>query len=234
MAPPRRTPTTGNWLVDALPARARDALPLEHCEGQLKDVLFEQDEPIRHVAFPTTAVCSIVTVLGQGGPIELATIGKEGMVGVPVFLGASSTNARGFIQVAGDYLRLPTRAFRQAIDNGGPLHGLVQRYSQALFTQIAQNVACNRAHPVDRRCARWLLQTADRVGKDEFPLTQEFLGQMLGVRRATVNAAARALQEAGLITYRRGRITIEDRAGLEAASCECYAIIFREFERLAP
>jgi CRP-like cAMP-binding protein len=176
----------------------------------------------------------MVTVLDDGGPIELATVGNEGVVGVPVFLGASSTNARGFVQIPGEYQRLPARAFRQAIDNGGQLHGLVQRYSQALFTQIAQNVACNRAHPVEQRCARWLLQTADRVGKEEFPLTQEFLGQMLGVRRATVNAAARALHDAGLITYRRGLITILDRAGLEAASCECYAIVAREFERLTP
>jgi CRP-like cAMP-binding protein len=234
MAPGRRRPDTGNRLLDALPAKARDALPLERCDGELKDVLFEQDEPIRHVVFPTTCVCSMVTVLDDGGPIELATVGNEGVVGVPVFLGASSTNARGFVQIPGEYQRLPARAFRQAIDNGGQLHGLVQRYSQALFTQIAQNVACNRAHAVEQRCARWLLQTADRVGKEEFPLTQEFLGQMLGVRRATVNAAARALHDAGLITYRRGLITILDRAGLEAASCECYAIVAREFERLTP
>jgi len=197
-------------------------------------MLFEQDEPIRHVVFPTTCVCSMVTVLTDGGPIELATTGNEGMVGVPVFLGASSTNARGFVQVPGEYLRMTARAFRQAVDNGGQLHGIVQRYSQALFTQIAQNVACNRAHPVEKRCARWLLQTADRVSGNEFPMTQDFLGQMLGVRRATVNAAARTLQDAGLIVYRRGLITVTDRPGLEAASCECYFVVAREFERLTP
>jgi CRP-like cAMP-binding protein len=234
MAPPRTKTQTGNRLLDALPAKARDVLRLERCDAQVRDMLFEQDEPIRQIVFPTTCVCSMVTVLENGGPIELATIGNEGLVGVPVFLGASATNARGFVQVAGEYLSLSASAFRKAIDNGGPLHGLVQRYSQALFTQIAQNVACNRAHPVEQRCARWLLQTADRVGRKDFPLTQEFLGQMLGVRRATVNGAARALQDAGLITYRRGEITIEDRTGLEAASCECYAIVAREFDRLTP
>jgi CRP-like cAMP-binding protein len=234
MAETRTKAATGNRLLDALPAKARDALPLERCDGQVRDLIFEQHEPIRHVVFPITAVCSMLTVMHDGVGIELATIGNEGFVGVPVFLGASSTNARSFVQVAGEYLRMPARDFRQAIDNGGRLHGLVQRYSQALFTQIAQNVACNRAHAVEERCARWLLQTQDRVGGDQFPLTQEFLGQMLGVRRATVNAAARALQEAGLITYRRGVITIVDRAGLESAACECYGVVAREFERLTP
>jgi CRP-like cAMP-binding protein len=234
VAPSRRKPTTGNRLLDALPGKALSALPLEHCDAGLRDLLFEQNEPIQYIIFPTTCVCSMVTQLDNGGAVELATIGHEGMVGVPVFLGASSTNARGFVQVPGQYLRLRSRAFRQAVDNGGPLHGLVRRYAQALFSQIAQNVACNRAHAVEQRCARWLLQTADRVGTDEFLLTQEFLGQMLGVRRATVNAAARALQDAGLITYRRGRITITDRPALEAASCECYAVVAREFERLTP
>lgn len=176
----------------------------------------------------------MVTVLEHGGAVELATVGNEGLVGVAVFLGASSTNARAMVQIPGEYLCMRARAFRQAIDSGGQLHGLVQRYSQALFTQIAQSVACNRAHPVEQRGARWLLQTADRVGSKEFPLTQEFLRQMLGVRRATVNTAARALQDAGLITYRRGWITIENRDGLEDAPCECYAVVAGEFEHLTP
>jgi CRP-like cAMP-binding protein len=153
-------------------------------------------------------------------------------VGLPVFLGAESMPQRAFGQVPGFAYRMGAGAFRAAVASDGALVPLLNRYTQAMFVQVAQTAACNRVHPVDRRCARWLLQTHDRVGEDAYMLTQEFLAQMLGVRRPSVNAAARTLQEAGLIKYVRGRIRILDREGLESASCACYGIIHREFDRL--
>jgi CRP-like cAMP-binding protein len=149
-----------------------------------------------------------------------------------VFLGARSIPGEAFCQVAGRALRVPAEALIREASTRGPLHDLLQRYTQALFNQVAQTAACNRAHSIDERCARWLLITHDQVGADRFPLTQQFLAMMLGVRRAGVNAAAGILQRAGFVRYRRGVITVTDRPGLESAACACYRIVRDEFERL--
>jgi len=159
-------------------------------------------------------------------------VGNEGMVGVPVYLGAMQMAGQAFVQVPGRAWRLPAGVLREEVRRGTALAGMLGRYTQALFTLVAQASACNRKHPVERRCARWLLLTHDRVAGDEFELTQLFLSQMLGVRRATVNEAAARLQERGLIEYQRGRMRIVDRAGLERAACVCYAIIRDEFDRM--
>ena len=173
-----------------------------------------------------------MTYLKDGASVEMATVGLEGMVGLPVFLGTDTMPSRAFGQVAGDSLRITTAAFTAEVKRNGPLVRVLNRYTQALFNQVAQTTACNRVHLVEQRCARWLLQTHDRVGSDRFSLTQEFLAQMLGVRRTGVSAAAGLLQKAGLIRYARGRITVLDRPGLESAACECYRVIKREFDRL--
>lgn len=233
---PRRSKRTGNRLLDALPSRERDQVlsDLEEVSLQVKDRVWEQNEAITHVLFPRSGVVSITTMMSDGQVVEIATVGNEGMVGVPVFLGVSSMNAQAFCQVPGAAWRMESVALREQVAKGGGLHRVVELYAQALFTQIAQTTACNRLHSIEERCSRWLLETHDRARSDVFPLTQEFLAQMLGVRRATVNVAAGALQRAGFIRYRRGRITIVDRVGLESSSCECYAVVRSELERLLP
>jgi hypothetical protein len=163
---------------------------------------------------------------------ETGTVGREGFNGVPVLLGADRVSGRSLVQVPGRGIRMASGDLRTAADRLPALRALLQRYSQALFAQMAQSVACNRAHPVDERCARWLLMTHDRVDGDTFPLTQEFLAQMLGVQRPTVSTAQSMLQRAGFIRYSRGHVTVADRAGLEQAACPCYSIVRKEFERL--
>jgi CRP-like cAMP-binding protein len=196
-------------------------------------VVFREQEPIERVLFPLAGVFSLLSTEPQDQVVEVATVGREGFVGLPVFLQARLTSAhRAVVQVPGRALAMSAPAFMELGSSGGALQTALQRYTQALITQIAQNAACNRAHSVEQRCARWLLMTHDRVDGDRFDLTQEFLAQMLGVGRAAVNGAAQTLQDAGCITYSRGRLTIVDRARLEAASCECYAVIRQEFDRL--
>ncbi|HKZ04721.1 MAG TPA: Crp/Fnr family transcriptional regulator [Methylomirabilota bacterium] len=225
---------TRNRLLAKLPPRdrARLAKEIEIRPLALRDVLYEPDEPISTVFFPLSGVMSIVIDLTGTTPVEVATVGNEGLIGVPVFLGASSIPMRSFAQIAGHAACLKATAFRREIDSGGPLRNLVQRYTQALMHQVAQAVACNARHVIQQRCARWLLMTADRVESDSFALTQDFLAQMLGVRRAGVTAAARSLQSEGIIDYHRGQITIKDRRKLELASCECYRKVQEEYERL--
>lgn len=224
----------GNELLALLPEAEYERLAphLEKIVIALREVLYEANKPIKYVFFPLNGVMSIVAVMEDGRLAEVATIGKEGMVGMPVFLGAEQTPSLAFSQVAGEALRLNVSEFRKQVKDGGALTMVLHRYTQALFTQIAQSAACNRLHSIEQRCARWLLMTHDRVGADEFPLTHEFLGQMLGVRRATVTGVANTLHKAGLITYRRGKITVQDRKGLEGASCECYKVIRDDFDRL--
>ena len=237
MPQPTSTDDTGrdrNFILAAVPdkeyAQMRDRL--EPVELGIKDMIYQADEPIGHVYFPTTAVLSMIAqVDGQAG-VEVATIGREGMAGLPVFLGASTSPDLAFAQIRGRALRMPAGEFRDLANGAGAIQALLQRYTQAFFVQLAQGSACNRLHNLHQRLARWLLMTHDRVGQDEFLLTQEFMAQMLAVRRATVTEAAGRLQQAGLITYGRGIITIVDRAGLEAASCECYQIIADEHARL--
>ena len=211
---------------------ARVADHLEAVSLEVRDLMHDIDQPITHVYFLNSAVVSIISVMADGNAVETATIGYEGMVGLAVFHHTDRTVAQAFCQIAGDAMRMPTEAFRSVIRHAPALTSLLHRYTQAMFTQVAQASACNRLHPIRQRCARWLLQTHDRAGRDDFVLTHEFLAQMLGVRRASVSEVASAFQQAGLIEYADGRITVASRAGLEQATCECYGIITREYDRL--
>ena len=222
-----------NRLLAALPRNEYYRLlhNLEKVSLPLKDILYEANGRIPHVFFPLNGVVSLV-IMESGFTLELGTIGNEGMVGIPVFLGAERSPTRAISQVPGDALRMETKVFQEEMKLGGRLYGLVQRYTQAMINQISQSTVCNHRHAVQKRMCRWLLMSHDRVGTDEFQLTQEFLAQMLGVRRPTVTAVAGNLQKAGLLTYHRGRMTILDRKGLEAASCECYEVVAKELDRL--
>ncbi|GAB4195880.1 MAG: Crp/Fnr family transcriptional regulator [Coleofasciculaceae cyanobacterium] len=224
----------GNKLLAALPREEYKCLwpYLEPISLPFKQCIHEPNEPIDYVYFLNSGVASVLTVLTDGGIVEVATIGNEGMVGTPVLLGTTRFPAEVIAQIPGDALRMRVDVFKRQVVPGSSLHNLLLRYTQALMNLLAQSVACNRLHSVEERCCRWLLLTHDRVESDEFPLTQEFLAQMLGVRRASVSQVAAILQKAGLIRYHRGRLRILDRQGLEAGSCECYQIIKEEFNRL--
>jgi CRP-like cAMP-binding protein len=222
----------GNHLIDALPPAERERLftNVTPVTLDIKRVLFEPGQVIRAVHFPISGVISLVTPLEDGNIVEVATVGNEGIVGVPLRQGGS-LSVRAISQVAGSTLRVDADAFLAEVARGGALRELVQNYLQALFGQIAQAAACNRLHTNEERLSRWLLMSHDRVGMDQFEITHEFLGQMLGSRRATVTLSAGVLQAAGLISYRRGRVTIIDRPGLEEVACECYGVIRQVFQR---
>jgi CRP-like cAMP-binding protein len=226
-----------NRLLRALPPAEHERLIADSTREAfgLKQVLLEPGEAIHTVYFPRSGVVSLLTRMDDGSSIEIVTVGNEGIVGVPVFLGARGMGARDFyqVQVPGEMIAMSVGAFLKA-SRRDPLRALVQRYIQALFTQVTQQVACNGLHSIEERCSRWMLSTHDRVGSNEFPLTQEFLAQMLGVRRASVTLAAGVLQRAGFICYSRGQVAIIDREGLENVSCECYRIVRTEFNRLLP
>jgi CRP-like cAMP-binding protein len=227
-------PIGENRILAALPEVDRQRL-LAHLEPvplALKQVLSAPHAPITHVYFPLSGVVSLLTVTEVGEAIEVATVGNEGLVGLSAFLDADSSPGQAIVQIAGDALCMPADALRAETLAGGALQTLLHRYTQGRLTQLAQGAACNRLHAMPARCARWLLMTHDRVGIDDFPLTHQFLAQMLGVRRATVTVAVGSLQRANLIRYRRGHITVIDRHGLEGASCACYRIIRDEFDRL--
>jgi CRP-like cAMP-binding protein len=198
---------------------------------KLKQILWEPNRPIEAVYFPIDAVASILA-LAEGHTVEVGTIGNEGFVGLPVFLGATSSPGRALVQVAGQGVRLDLAVFRREAHRAGRLRQLLERYTQAFMTQVSQTTACNRAHSIKQRLARWLRIVRDRVNRNEFPLTHEFLGQMLGVRRATVSDTAAALQRVKLISYHRGIVTIRNGRGLEREACECYRLVRQEFERL--
>lgn len=215
-------------LPDSEFSRLRPHLQVE--DSGMKQVAYEPDEPIDDVYFPISSVFSVVAVTDGRIVLEVATIGSEGMVGLPVYLGASSSPQAAFCQVPGVTARVSVHHFREALTRDGALHSLLNRFTQATMVQIAQNVVCNRSHSTEARMARWLLTTQDRASRDEFPLTQEFLSQMLGVHRATVSDTARKLQAEELIRYSRGVITIAHRERLERTACECYGIVKREFD----
>jgi CRP-like cAMP-binding protein len=223
-----------NRLLAQLDAESRDLLEraAERIEAKRGLVLIDVDRPIEYVYFPIDAIGSIVSATPEGVAVETATVGSEGMVGIPVFLGTDRTVAQAFCQVSGVMLRVPVNAFREALERSARLRVILGAYTMAFITQTAQASACNRLHTMRQRCARWLLETHDRVQGDTFDLTQEFLAQMLGVRRATVSEVAASLQRDGLIEYEYRRITVVNRAGLEAAACDCYRIVHREYERL--
>ncbi|MDZ8260371.1 Crp/Fnr family transcriptional regulator [Nostoc sp. ChiQUE01b] len=198
----------------------------------LKKVLYEAGEPIAQVYFPNKAVVSIVTTMEDGSTVEVGIVSNEGMVGMPVILGDDTTTTTAFVQIPGVAMQMDADILRSEFNRGGAIQSLLLRYVQAVYTQIAQGVACNRLHKLERRLARWLLTVSDRLESEEFPLTQEFISQMLGVRRAGVTEAANILSEAGMISYHRGQINILNREALEKTSCECYQIIENEFVRL--
>jgi CRP-like cAMP-binding protein len=223
-----------NHLLAALPPGEMGALRphIQTVPLTFKKVLYEAERPLEHVYFPHRGVVSMVAEMEDGSAVEVATVGPEGMVGLPIFLGDTTIAGRGFVQVPGEAARMETEAFRRALGRTPKLHLLLSRYTLALLNLLAQNTACNRRHSVEERLARWLLLTQDRVHEPKFAMTQEFMSQMLGVSRPTVSTAASILQKAGFITYVRGQITVTDRPGLEAASCECYRAIRKQFERL--
>lgn len=198
-----------------------------------KQLFYGLDDPIREIVFLNGGVASVTTVLQDGRMIENATIGREGLLGIESAYGAATSSGEVMMQVPDtDAEFLPVVAFKAELDRRAGLFDAVQRYSQALMKLMMQSTACMAAHPVLERCCRWLLMTHDRVGADEFRLSQEFLAVMLGSARPTVSLVASTLQKAGLIAYSRGRIRIVDRAGLESASCECYATVKAQFDRL--
>ncbi len=223
-----------NRLLAKLPQQELVALgpDLQMVQLPLKTLLHDQLEPIEHIYFLERGVASMLNEPESGHVVEFATIGSEGMVGFPVLLGTNTIPSRAIIQIPGAGLRMRVRDLDRAFSIAPSLQPLLLRYVMALLNQVSQNTSCNRLHDVQERCARWLLQTHDRVESDTFPLTQEFLSQMLGVHRPSVSVAAATLQRAGLIEYTRGSITVTDRGGLEAASCPCYGVINAEYERL--
>lgn len=233
MSPSFRNPNE-NRLLATLPTEEYERL-LPHMESiflPLKQILYQMNEPIEYVYFPKNGIVSLVTIMEDGATAEVATVGNEGMIGVPVFLGADQIPGQAFSQIPGESMRMKAQEFKTFVTPDSPLYKLLQRYTQTLFNQVAQSAACNCLHFIEKRFCRWLLMTHDRVQSDEFLLTQEFLAQMLGVRRASVSEVASIFQKAGIISYSRGQMRILDRTGLETASCECYAKVKQEFERL--
>ena len=225
-----------NQLLSALPEPdyQRWAALLEEVDMPLGQVLYESGGMPDHMYFPITSIVSLLYVLGDGASAELAVVGNEGIVGVSLFMGGNSTPSRAVVQSAGRGLRLPAKVLVEAFEQGGPVMHLLLRYTQALITQMAQTAVCNRHHSVDQQFCRWLLLRLDRLATNEVWATQELIATMLGVRRERVTEAAFELQKAGLIRYARGRITVLDRPGLERCSCECYAVVKTESDRLLP
>jgi CRP-like cAMP-binding protein len=233
-ARPRDRPN--NRLLASLPAHELNHLRphLTTIPTQVKQMFHVKGEPLGVVYFPNGGVASITTLMNDGRLVEVATVGNEGIVGIEAYLGADAV-ALGdtMMQVAGTSAEMMTVAsFRHAIVAYKGFAGLVSRYAQVVVSQMMQSTACNALHPVQQRCARWLLTTHDRVHRQDFGLSHEFLAVMLGVARPTVSIVAGGLQDAGLIRYARGKMTILDRKGLQAASCECYAVVRAQFDRL--
>lgn len=197
-----------------------------------KAPMVRANQPITVVDFPLYGVASQLATMADGTMVEVGLIGREGTTGLPLFLGATTTPIDTMMQIPGEVMRMTAGAFRDAIERSPAFRRMLQLYAESAVTSMAWWVACNRAHVIEQRMARWLLMSHDRVLGDEFPLTHEFLSQMLGVRRASVTEAAGVLQDAGLIHYSRGSMTIVDRAGLEARTCECYWVVTREWDRL--
>ncbi len=200
----------------------------------LGEVLYESGGQLEWVYFPTTAIVSLLYVMENGSSAEIAVVGKEGIVGIALFMGGDTMPNRAVVQSEGNAYRLPGHILRQEFDRSGPLQHLLLRYTLALLTQMAQTAVCNRHHTVDQQLCRWLLLSLDRLPSNELSMTQELIANMLGVRREGVTEAAGKLQQAGLIHYSRGKITVIDRPGLEARVCECYEVVRTEFRRLLP
>ena len=223
-----------NQILKALPKSQyqRIASHLKQVNLSSGEVHLEPGEEVREIYFPQTAMISLVSIMMDGSTTEIGLIGNEGMVGLPAILGGKSTTSRSIVQIAGVALKVPAEIILREFHRGEKLQQLVLLYTQALLTQVSQSAACNRQHKIEERLARWLLSVQDCVLQDELPLTQEFIANMLGTRRSGVTVAAGILQQAGIIRYSRGRITILNREDLEATSCECYRLVQNEFVRL--
>lgn len=223
-----------NRILSLLPAAEHERLAphFQYVALPLREVLYSPDEQISYVYFPLGGTVSVTAPMRDGGEVEVGVVGREGMAGLPVFLGTDSAPFRAVVQVAGGAVRVTAGAFREEAARGGELSRLLLRYAQAFFVQAAQTAACNRLHGVEGRLAKWLLTTRDRARSEELDITQESLSVMLGVRRAGVCEGIGALEARGLVGHARGRVTILDGPGLEAVSCECYGVVQREFERL--
>ncbi|MDZ8086822.1 MAG: Crp/Fnr family transcriptional regulator [Nostoc sp. DedQUE12b] len=223
-----------NNLLAALPASDYERLVphLKLVKLPLRKLLYEPGELITQVYFPNKAVVSIITTMEDGSTVEAGLVSNEGMVGIPVVLGDNITTTTASVQVPDSAMQMDANILRSEFNRGTALQSLLLRYVQSMYTQIAQGSACNRLHSLEKRLARWLLTVSDRLESEEFPLTQEFISQMLGVRRSGVTEAANILSAAGIITYHRGQINILNREALEKTSCECYQIIEDEYVRL--
>jgi CRP-like cAMP-binding protein len=231
-APDRKS----NHLLAALPdAEWQRWLPeLESVDMPLGQVLYESGNTLSHVYFPITSIVSLLYVMENGASAEIAVVGNEGLVGISLFMGGGSTPSRAVVQSAGRGLRLAGKIMKDEFNKNGPVLHLLLRYTQALITQMSQTAVCNRHHSLDQQLCRWLLLSLDRLQGHELLMTQELIANMLGVRREGVTEAALSLQADGLIRYMRGRISVLDRAGLEKRTCECYAVVKKEYDRLLP
>ncbi len=225
--PEKEPARSSNRLLAMLPPEeyARLAPALDLVSLDLKQPFTRIGQPLHYIYFPTTAVASLLIVMEEGSEVEAGLIGTEGLVGLSAVLGLDLAIYRTICQVGGEAWRIPTQEFRLALKRSQSLDDLVKRYAAVRLRQTAQVVACNALHPATERLCRWLLMSHDRVGRDEFPMTQEFMSELLGVRRPSVSLIAGTLQGAGLITYKRGRIRVKDRRGLEESSCECYEVM---------
>jgi CRP-like cAMP-binding protein len=225
-----------NHLLAALPAAEWERwLPqLERVEMPLGQVLYESGTTLSHVYFPLTAIVSLLYVMENGASAEIAVVGNEGIVGISLFMGGESTPSRAVVQSAGHGFRLNAQTMKDEFNRAGPVLHLLLRYTQALITQMAQTAVCNRHHSLDQQLCRWLLLSLDRLQGNDLVMTQELIANMLGVRREGVTEAALKLQKVGLISYARGHISVLDRAGLEQRTCECYAVVKKEYDRLLP
>jgi CRP-like cAMP-binding protein len=231
---PNKTDSRANRLLRSLDSAVYEKMAphLELVRFPLGRIVYEPGQTLDRVYFPNHGVLSMLTVLENGDLVEIATVGNEGMADLSVFLGLKVSSSRLLCQVPGDTLRMKTDVFLDLVEQNPSLRTVLGSYMVSMFVLVSQSAACNRLHPVEERCARWILMTHDRVDSDTFPLTQDFLASMLGVRRPSVSVAAGILQKAGLVTYSRGRMTVLDRLGLEAAACECYAIVRNQFDSM--
>jgi CRP-like cAMP-binding protein len=226
--------THKNRLLTSLPLNEYERLRphLIPVALKYKCMLYRADQPIEFVYFIETGVGSLVNTMKDGSAAEVGTIGNEGIVGLPIVLGDKQAPTSVYIQVAGNGIKMKASLFQKEMERNTFMRTSMLHYAQAFFNQVSQSAACNTFHPLEQRCCRWLLMTSDRMQSDDFPLTQEFLAMMLGVRRAGVTVAANALKRAGLIEYTRGQIKILDHDGLKRRSCECYGVTKRDFDRL--
>jgi CRP-like cAMP-binding protein len=225
-----------NRLLAALTdvERAAWAPQLESVDMPLGKVLYESGSKLTHVYFPTTSIVSLLYVMENGASAEIAVVGNDGIVGISLFMGGESTPSRAVVQSGGAGLRLRANVLMQEFNRAGPVLHLLLRYTQALITQMAQTAVCNRHHSLDQQLCRWLLLSLDRLQSNQLVMTQELIANMLGVRREGVTEAAGRLHKAGIIRYQRGHITILERAQLERRTCECYAVVRKEYDRLLP